>query len=197
MPSLETVPLENVAVLAKFARKYQVDALEKRITQNLKDNMELDPIGVYSIAIAYGYKDVGITAARSCLRLPISCLRSQCEQYVTIQHISELFDYHIACGEAASEIAVSGRTWLSSFLKNGTLARGNSSYNCVSCNSRGVDPDQTPNSSMSTNMSLTTLTQARQEGEMDHCGCGNTYIIPPSYLQGVRLQKQSQRKIFY
>ncbi|KAI9508193.1 hypothetical protein F5148DRAFT_943135 [Russula earlei] len=134
VPPPETVPLTNVAVLAEFAQKYQVDALEKPITQYLRDNVELDPVGVYAIAVTYGYKDVGTAAARSCLNLPFSRLKSLHEQYATAQHISELFSYHVACGEAASEVA-SGRTWLSSFLQDGYFVStgGGSRYRCSSC----------------------------------------------------------------
>jgi hypothetical protein len=114
MPIHDAVPLPDASTLAEFAHKYQVDALQKTIMQYLTENVELDPVGVYVIAVAYGYKSIGAKAARSCLNVPFSRLQSPCLQYATAEHHAELLNYHVACGDAASAVA-SGRTWFPSF----------------------------------------------------------------------------------
>ncbi|KAH9967374.1 hypothetical protein BC827DRAFT_1173725 [Russula dissimulans] len=134
VPPPDTVPLISVGILAEFANKYQVDALQESITQYLTDYVDHDPVGVYAIAVTYGYMTIGINAARACLNIPFSRLQSPCVQYATVQHISELFGYHVACGAAASAVA-SGRTWLFSFLQKGYFVStgGGSRYRCSSC----------------------------------------------------------------
>jgi hypothetical protein len=98
--------LHYASILVEFARKYQVEALDRFITGYLTPSVERDPVGVYAIAITYGYNDIGAIAARSCLNLPFSSLRSQYLRCATAEHIAELFWYHAACGEAASASAV-------------------------------------------------------------------------------------------
>jgi BTB/POZ domain len=110
--------LQYASILAEFARKYQVEALDRFVTGYLTDSIESDPVGVYAIAASNGYKDIGANAARSCLNLPFSGLRSSYLRCATAEHISELFRYHVACGEAASALASSDRTWFSSLGQN-------------------------------------------------------------------------------
>jgi len=140
IPIHDAVPLPDAGILAEFAHKYQVDALQKTITQYLTENVELDPVGVYVIAVTYGYKSIGARAARSCLNVPFSRLQSPCLQYATAEHHVELLNYHVACGDAASAVA-SGRTWFPLFDgQSGNLfttgynnAGGNG---CSSCNTQ-------------------------------------------------------------
>ena len=101
----KTEKLHYASTLAEFARKYQVEALDRFITGYLIDSIERDPVGVYVIAIRYGYNDMGANAARSCLNLQFSGLQSPYLQCSTVEHISELLRYHVACGEAASALA--------------------------------------------------------------------------------------------
>jgi hypothetical protein len=114
--------LYYASILAEFARKYQVEALNEFITGYLTHSVERDPVGVYAIAITYGYNDIGAIAAWSCLNLPFSSLRSHYLRCATAEHIAELFWYHAACGEAAKEaasaLASSDRAWFSSLAPN-------------------------------------------------------------------------------
>jgi hypothetical protein len=115
-------PLHYASILAEFARKYQVEALDKFTTDYLTDSVQRDPVGVYAIAVVYEYNSIGANAARSCLNLPLSGLRSPYLRCATAEHISELHMYHVACGEAASALAFSDRRWLSSsFYDNGNI----------------------------------------------------------------------------
>ena len=108
------------SILAEFARKYQVEALDEIIAFYLKDNIERDPVGVYAIAAANEHS-IGATAAQSCLSIPFSGLRSPYLRCATAE--LELLKYHVACGEAASAVASSDRTWFSSLTKNGIFTR--------------------------------------------------------------------------
>ena len=114
--------LQYASVLAEFARKYQVEALDEFTTGYLMDSIERDPVGVYAIAVTYGYNDVGAKAARSCRNLPFSGLQSPYLRCITAEHLSELHRYHVTCAEAASALASSDRTWFSSLAPNGIFA---------------------------------------------------------------------------
>jgi hypothetical protein len=130
-PPLKADSLHYASILAEFARKFEVDALYKPITAYLRDSVESDPVGVYAIAATYGYKDIGAIAARSCLNLPFSGLQSPYMRCATAENIAELVRYHVACGEAASGLASSDRTWFLSLSKNKIFAR--SGAGCRGC----------------------------------------------------------------
>ncbi len=135
-PKTVTGTLHNANVLAEFGRNYKVEALDNFIAGYLTDSVERDPPGVYAIAVIYGYKDIGTRAARLCLNLPFSGLQSLYLRYATAEHISELYRYHVACGEAASAFVSSDRTWISSSLSKGFLApkgAGGGTVACPSC----------------------------------------------------------------
>jgi hypothetical protein len=108
-------------ILAEFAQKYQVEVLDQFIIGYLAGSLACDPVGVYAIAVTYGYNDMGENAARSCLNLPFSDLRSPYLPCATLEHILELLRYHVACGEAASTLASSDRSWISSLVQAGEL----------------------------------------------------------------------------
>jgi len=93
--------LHYARIFAEFAQKYEVEVLDQTIIEYLEGSLERDPVGVYSIAVTYGYNNIGGDAARSCLNLPFHDLRSPYSSCATVEHISELFMYHAACGQAA------------------------------------------------------------------------------------------------
>jgi len=121
------------SILAEFARKYQVEALDVFITIYLKDSIERDPVGVYAIAVTYGFNSIGANAAQSCLNLPFSGLLSPYLQSATAE--LELLKYHVACGEATSTVALSDRTWFSSLSQARIFSSSQSSMvqACGSC----------------------------------------------------------------
>jgi len=152
----DAVTLRDASVLAEFAHKYQVDALEKFITHYLMEYVEQDPVGVYAIAARYGYKDMGAKAAQSCLRLPFSRLQSPNVRCATAELHAQLLEYHAACGEAASAVT-SERGWFSSLgphlnlnSKSPMWSKKGGSHGCSSCSTQdfiSVMPNQTPLSS--------------------------------------------------
>src|SRR5258708_1308282 len=102
--------LHYASILAEFSQKYQVEALDQFIIGYLTDGIKHDPVGVYAIAVTYGYNDVGAKAARSCLNLPFSNLQSPYLRYATTELLLELLKYHVACGQAASALTSSNRS---------------------------------------------------------------------------------------
>jgi hypothetical protein len=145
-PASDGDTLRYASILAEFARKYQVEALDKSITDYLTESTKRDPVGVYAIAAAYGFNSIGANAAKSCLNLPFSDLQSSYLRCATAEHILELLRYHVACGEAASALASSNRTWFLSLSNNGIFGpqRGSSERNtCRSCSMLDFIP-QTP-----------------------------------------------------
>ena len=120
--------LHYASILSEFARKYQVETWDEFITGYLTDSIERDPVGVYAIAVTYGFNDVGAKAARTCLNLPFSRLQSPYLRYITPEDLSELYMYHVACGKAASALASSDRIWVSMLEQNGSFSRV-----CQSC----------------------------------------------------------------
>ena len=129
MPDKDT--LHSASILAEFSRKYQVEALYQFITMYLRGGIQNDPVGVYAIAVAYGYEDIRADAARSCLNLPFSALQSSYMRYATAEHISELFKYHVACGQVASALASSDRSWFSSLADMGILKPDGTCRSCL------------------------------------------------------------------
>ncbi|KAI0281313.1 hypothetical protein BC826DRAFT_387224 [Russula brevipes] len=117
--------IHQVRKLAEFADKYQVEALEEVVMKHLANTVLSDPVGVYVIAVKYGYKGIGEVAARASLNIPFSKLRSQHLHYAPAE--LELLRYHAACGEAASAVAAD-RTWFPA-SNNGWLVIAR----CVSC----------------------------------------------------------------
>ncbi|KAH9993665.1 hypothetical protein BJV74DRAFT_884279 [Russula compacta] len=140
----DVVPLRDASILAEFARKYQVDALGRFITRYLTENVEHDPVGVYAIAVTYGYRGIGAKAARSCLTLPFSRLQSPHLQGATAVLFGELLRYHVACGEAASNVA-SERAWFSSLNTRSKFISTRKGY-CPSCSTQDFILDRTSSS---------------------------------------------------
>jgi hypothetical protein len=128
----DTVPLRDASIIAEFAHKYQVDALEKSVRHYLADSTEQDPVGVYAIAVAYGYKGVGKSAAQLCLNLPFSRLESQFACCTTADVLVALLRYHVACGDAASAVA-SQRTWFSSLGQSVNFMSVGNKAGCGAC----------------------------------------------------------------
>lgn len=126
--------LRYARILAEFAQKYQVEVLDQFIIGYLASSLELDPVGAYAIAVTYGYNGIGVDAARSCLNLPFHDLQSPYLPCATVEQISELLRYHVACGVAASSLASSDRSWFSSLVQDGgelTPKRGEMCPQCV------------------------------------------------------------------
>jgi hypothetical protein len=131
--------LRQIRILAEFARKYQVDTLEDHVVHYLTDAVDHDPVGVYAIAVTYGYKSVGAKAVKLSLKLPFSRLQSSHVQYAPAELYGELLMYHAACGEAASAVT-SERNWFPSLDKiDGFIIVKREPWNeegCSSCYTR-------------------------------------------------------------
>jgi hypothetical protein len=137
VPPPATVTLPDVRLLAEFAEDFEVNALESMIVRYLKDALEGDPIGVYSIAVTYDHKDIAAKAARLSLQSPISALQSSELEVAIAEPYSELIKYHAACGNAASAVAFD-RKWFPPWGQWGRLIwtsnhDGSSNIRCSNC----------------------------------------------------------------
>ncbi|KAI0276877.1 hypothetical protein BC826DRAFT_976719 [Russula brevipes] len=132
----EVVRSGQMRMLAGFAHKYKVDALEQDVIRYLTEAIVRDPVGVYAIAVTYGYRDIGVKAAQSSLNIPSSRFESPYLQCANAE--LGLLKYHVACGEAASAVA-SQRAWFPS-----TLATSGCS-SCVTRDFISDAPVQSPN----------------------------------------------------
>ncbi|KAH9967372.1 hypothetical protein BC827DRAFT_1353218 [Russula dissimulans] len=145
--SPKVVELRQTRMLAEFVRKYDVDAMEQDVTRYLTEAIDRDPVGVYVIAIKHGYRDVGIKAVESSLKLPSSRLQSPYAPEAPAE-VLELFRYHATCGAEASAVA-SRRTWFPSL---GHIGSPDPSTFCSYCRTMDTaDPNPSwsngPNSS--------------------------------------------------
>jgi hypothetical protein len=110
VPSPATAGLWDTHMLAEFARKYEVDALGSVVARYLADLIRDDPVGVYAIAVTYGFESIAANAARLSLKLPMTRLQSPQLRFITAETYGELIQYHTTCGDAASAVA-SKREW--------------------------------------------------------------------------------------
>jgi BTB/POZ domain len=134
MQSPNVFQLDEMYSLAEFARKYQVDALEQDVKRYLTGAIGHDPVGVFAIAVTYGYKAIGERATRSSLNIEFSRLESSFVRHVPAGLYWDLLKYHVECGKAASAVA-SERSWFSesSLGLNGKFISRNG---CPSCNTQ-------------------------------------------------------------
>ncbi|EIM83890.1 uncharacterized protein STEHIDRAFT_159505 [Stereum hirsutum FP-91666 SS1] len=102
--------LNHIRAVLVASRKYQIEALEGVGEEELWKIMDTDPIGVYTIAVRFGLREVATKAARASLRHPLLTFSDglsgiTCEQYFA------LLKYRDDCGIAAAAVTQS-RTWL-------------------------------------------------------------------------------------
>ncbi|KAJ7676428.1 hypothetical protein B0H17DRAFT_863431, partial [Mycena rosella] len=99
LTNLETLREILDGVLLKYGMRF-LAPLGKRY---LRSFIEAMPVGVYSVACRYEWKDVATEAARHSLRLPIRAFRLAPAQlqYITADRYHALLKYHTQCSEAA------------------------------------------------------------------------------------------------
>ncbi len=111
--SPEISGIQEAQVLLDFAQKYEIDALEHTLTHYLMSAIETDLVMAFALAIKYKYENVALAAARASLRLPISDLISTEPSSIGLDTYQMLIRYHVACGAAASAVALE-RKWFPS-----------------------------------------------------------------------------------
>ncbi|KAK0209178.1 hypothetical protein DFS33DRAFT_1253231 [Desarmillaria ectypa] len=102
-PEIESV--EQFLAVALALDKYCMDlAMEKFVQAVLVSPMISEqPLRVFALAVANGWKDLGEAAARNTLAMPLSQVVSDVEELniITARHLYRLQDYHARCGKAA------------------------------------------------------------------------------------------------
>ncbi|KAK0224695.1 hypothetical protein EDD85DRAFT_1027799 [Armillaria nabsnona] len=121
--------------------KYCMDRAMERFVQAVLASSVIreQPLRVFAVAIANGWKEIGEPAARNTLAMPLNQAKSDFEELnlITGRHLYCLQDYHTRCGKAAQISTQAGRSfpWLMEKTSDLTfLQRGTS--NCRWCNKR-------------------------------------------------------------
>ncbi|KAK0234102.1 hypothetical protein IW262DRAFT_132723 [Armillaria fumosa] len=129
-PELKSV--EQLQAVGAALDKYCMDRAMRRFVQAVLASPMISeqPLRVYAVAVANGWKMIGETAARNTLVMPLSQAISDVDELKTItaHHLYLLLDYHARCGKAAQiQTGNSPNPW---------LARRHSSFKYVLRDSR-------------------------------------------------------------
>ncbi|KAJ7756610.1 hypothetical protein B0H16DRAFT_1538506 [Mycena metata] len=75
--------------------------------QFLRDYVERDPVGSFSIAVSHGWDEMALTAARETLKRPLRAFSDEASRelsHITGAAYYSLLRYHFQCGEVAGRI---------------------------------------------------------------------------------------------
>ncbi len=97
--------------------KYCMDRAMGRFVQAVLASSMISeqPLRVYALAVANGWKKIGEAAARNTLAMPLSQAISDVDELniITARHLYRLLDYHARCGKAAQiQTGTSPNPWL-------------------------------------------------------------------------------------
>ncbi|KAK0500991.1 hypothetical protein EDD18DRAFT_1067383 [Armillaria luteobubalina] len=114
-PELKSV--EQLREVGAALDKYCMDRAMRRFVQAVLASPMIreQPLRVYAVAIANGWKMVGEAAARNTLAMPLSQAILDVDELKTItaHHLYLLLDYHARCGKAAQiQTETSPNPWL-------------------------------------------------------------------------------------
>ncbi|KAK0434789.1 hypothetical protein EV421DRAFT_1909090 [Armillaria borealis] len=111
-PKIETA--KQIQEVGMALDKYCMDrAMEKFVQAVLASSVISEqPLRVFALAVANGWKEIGEAAARNTLAMPLSQAISDVEEsnIITARHLYRLLDYHARCGKAA-QIPMQGGTF--------------------------------------------------------------------------------------
>lgn len=119
--------------------KYCMDRAMERFVQAVFASSVIreQPLRVFAVAIANGWKEIGEPAARNTLAIPLNQAISDVEELnlITGRHLYLLQDYHTRCGKAAQIPALAGGSfhWLSEKTSGLTFLQCNNTK-CLWCN---------------------------------------------------------------
>ncbi len=102
-PEIKSV--EQLQAVGVALEKYCMDRAMGRFVQAVLASSMISeqPLRVFALAVANGWKKIGEAAARNTLVLPLRQAISDVEELniITARHLYRLQDYHARCGEAA------------------------------------------------------------------------------------------------
>ncbi len=102
-PEIKSV--EQLQAVGVALEKYYMDRAMGRFVQAVLASSMISeqPLRVFALAVANGWKKIGEAAARNTLVLPLRQAISDVEELniITARHLYRLQDYHARCGEAA------------------------------------------------------------------------------------------------
>ncbi|PBK93670.1 hypothetical protein ARMGADRAFT_1165109 [Armillaria gallica] len=119
--------------------KYCMDRAMERFVQAVLASSVIreQPLRVFAVAIANGWKEIGEPAARNTLAIPLNQAIPDVEELnlITGRHLYCLQDYHTRCGKAAQIPAKAGGSfpWLSEKTSGLTFLRSDNTTTCRWC----------------------------------------------------------------
>ncbi|PBK76261.1 hypothetical protein ARMSODRAFT_948042 [Armillaria solidipes] len=119
--------------------KYCMDRAMERFVQAVLTSSVISeqPLRVFAVAVANGWKEIGEAAARNTLAMPLSQAISDVDELniITARHLYRLENYHARCGKAAQIPAGAGGSfpWLSGKTSGLTFLHRDSTI-CRWCN---------------------------------------------------------------
>lgn len=102
--------LDAVFRILQAAEKYEIRAFDDLAKARMESFVEAEPVRAYVIACRFGFKEVAVRAARSCLRLVFDDLVTERPPELasaTSLQYQNLLQYHRKCGKIASQITAS------------------------------------------------------------------------------------------
>ncbi|KAJ7744577.1 hypothetical protein B0H16DRAFT_1460623 [Mycena metata] len=106
---LTVATLEELGeILEVLVSKYDIQSVLETAKQHVKPYIVSRPLAVYAIAFAHRWEDVGLLAARECLKLPLRVPDPPAPPelaYLTSTAYYNLLCYHLHCAEAVRKIA--------------------------------------------------------------------------------------------
>ncbi|KAJ7646253.1 hypothetical protein DFH06DRAFT_1050365 [Mycena polygramma] len=97
--------LDDLRTIIELAiRKYDMQCEIPKVKRYLKGYCSTQYLGVYAVAVRYGWEDVAIAAAQESLKYPIRSLDTEAPPELnglTASAYHELLHYHCMCGRAA------------------------------------------------------------------------------------------------
>ncbi|SJL13600.1 uncharacterized protein ARMOST_17046 [Armillaria ostoyae] len=134
-PELKSV--QQFQAVGAALDKYCMDRAMGRFVQAVLASSMISeqPLRVYALAVANGWKKIGEAAARNTLAMPLSQAISDVDELniITARHLYCLLDYHARCGKAAQiQTETSPNPWLTR-RGSGLMFLLRSSGNCIRC----------------------------------------------------------------
>jgi len=127
-PMLRLDKLDDILAVLEFEKKYDTKFNVSFIEAGLKGALDKDPVGVYSISVAYGFFDVAKLAAIKSCRLPARSMTSRYLQQITSEQFFQLLSLRFEVDEALYEL-VKNSSW---FVESIGSSRTAPSY-CTTC----------------------------------------------------------------
>lgn len=106
----ELTSVEQLSAVGTALDKYCMDHAFERFIQTViaSPHIKQQPLRVFAVAVAHGWKELGETAARNSLGIPLDGDVKELDG-ISARHLQRLLNYHKLCGEATQ---IQWMSWL-------------------------------------------------------------------------------------